>query len=210
MGMHPVLEWDLFGHPEDPKDRELSQKSLLVALEALTHRNQLYLKNHPKTPPIYRAPVRYEREMGTELWSDIPTILKKGYGDCEDMAGWRVAELRENGHRASPYVRYKKVDGKYHYHALVKRAGQDAMTGQHKAWIEDPSRRLGMGWESQYAELMKKRGIVPRSAMWDLDENQAMAGIGWGGMGECIAWKPVDRIIRPAGVQSLYRLGMMP
>jgi hypothetical protein len=90
------------------------------------------------------------------------------------------------------------MNGAYHYHALVKRKGKNpAMLGRTMAWLEDPSRRLGMGWEKVYAEQMKKRGIEPRSALWDEDEVEPKIGIGWGGMGD-ISWK------------CLYQIGSVP
>jgi hypothetical protein len=55
-------------------------------------------------PPLYRSGLHYETEKGTEIWPDIPSLLMgtmgKGtypghWGDCEDLACYRVAELRE-------------------------------------------------------------------------------------------------------------------
>ena len=89
--MQPVLfKVKLF---RDPADRARSQQALLWMLEALCKVNEGHLADRPY-PPLYEAGVRYQREEGTEQWLDIPSVLEAGWGDCEDLACWRVAELR--------------------------------------------------------------------------------------------------------------------
>jgi hypothetical protein len=148
--MQPVLfKVQLF---RDADDRPRSQEALLWMLEALCKINEGHLAAKPY-PPLYEAGVRYEREPGTEHWLDVPSILEAGAGDCEDLACWRVAELRRQGVHAGPYVRYRKRDGVLHYHALVmhyRRAFRRGKDGRPiERWvpdrIEDPSRKLGMG-----------------------------------------------------------------
>src|SRR5512138_415754 len=135
--MRPVVfKVQLF---RDEQDRERSQQALLWMLEALCKVNEGRLAERPY-PPLYESGVRYQREVGTEEWLDIPSIIEAGWGDCEDLACWRVAELRAQGVKASPYARWRQVDGVYHYHAMVKRFGPGNKTS-----LEDPSRRLGMG-----------------------------------------------------------------
>lgn len=64
-------------------------------LEALTIANVAYLLGHPRTPLLYESGVRYLAEPpGRDEWQDIPDTLARGNGDCEDLACWRVAELR--------------------------------------------------------------------------------------------------------------------
>lgn len=75
--------------------------------------------------------------MGEENWQDIPTILKAGSGDCEDLACWRAAELTErDGIPARPVYRWRHRPGLTIYHIVVRLPDGS---------IEDPSRRLGMG-----------------------------------------------------------------
>lgn len=147
--MQPVLfKVQLF---RDAGDRPRSQEALLWMLEALCKINEGHLADRPY-PPLYESGVRYEREDGTEEWLDVPSILQAGRGDCEDLACWRVAELRRQGHHAGPYVRYRNRNGVFHYHALVmhyRRAIAPGPTGVRVERfvpdvIEDPSRRLGM------------------------------------------------------------------
>jgi hypothetical protein len=130
-----VLRLQLFA---GPNDRERSQVSLLWFLEALCKHNQGLLEHFPY-PPLYQSGVRYKREEGTEEWQDIPNVLKTGWGDCEDLACWRVAELRRQRIKASPYARFRQINGVYHYHAMVQRYRADG-----SKYLEDPSRKLGM------------------------------------------------------------------
>jgi hypothetical protein len=150
--MQPIVfAVDLFNRPED---HARSQEALLWLLEGLCKVNQGHLRQKP-FPPIYEAGIRYVRERGTEEWLDIPHIIEAGGGDCEDLACWRVAEIRENGGYASPYVRYRLIDGHYHYHALVQhyRPEGDRLVRTKK---EDPSRRLGMGESAPPKRLLRR------------------------------------------------------
>lgn len=125
-------------------DRELSHASLKTLLMALMWVDILYLKEHPEVPALIAnggvgpAGVRYQEEPpGQEDWQDIPTTLKLGIGDCEDIACWRAAELRvREGIMAEPTFIWKlRPNGGYLYHILVRYPD---------GRIEDPSRTLGM------------------------------------------------------------------
>jgi hypothetical protein len=138
MAMGPItLRLTLF---RDDADRQRSERTLLYFLEALAWANQLLLRSERRAgrpiPPLYKAGVRYQPEDGTEEWQDILDTITRGYGDCEDLAAWRVAELRMLGIRAKPYIRYKRRGGRLVYHVLVL-----LPSGR----LEDPSLRLGMG-----------------------------------------------------------------
>jgi hypothetical protein len=139
MAMPPItFHLEMFSGKEPSRKR--SQKCLLWLMEALTKCNELWLVTHPNTPRLYRADVRYVPELRQENWQDIPNILKTKEGDCEDLACWRVAELRVIGRiRAKPFISWRKMpNDSLRYHALVK-------------WpdgrIEDPSLALGMRGE---------------------------------------------------------------
>jgi hypothetical protein len=122
---------------ERPDDRSRSQKAVLWLMEALVQINLTWLQKHPETPSIYDSGVIYKLIPGViDYWMDIPTIVRDGGGDCEDLACWRVAELRNIGVNARPYIRWKKkTESSYLYHALVWWPG---------GRIEDPSLALGM------------------------------------------------------------------
>lgn len=153
-------------------------------LEALTQRDQAYLKARPGTPLLYESGVVYERPgqfigdadevqtlkkalgakahlpknaaalamvqqvLGGERFRDIGRILEKGRVDCDNLACWRAAELRQKGIKASPYITWRpRPDGGVTYHVLVR--WPDGST-------EDPSLLLGMGGEARKADRDKE------------------------------------------------------
>jgi hypothetical protein len=67
---------------------------------------------------------------------DLPsTMLKRGWGDCDDLAPWHAASLRASG--ADPGARaIVKKSGPQRWHAIVQRSDGS---------IEDPSKAAGMG-----------------------------------------------------------------
>ncbi len=128
----------------DENSREHSQKSILYLLHAMVAINKDWLVRHPKAPSLYNSGVRYKREEGTEAWQSVDECLLLGYGDCEDLASWRTAELQLRGVRCKPFIRWRKYrqdSGKpfYLYHVLVEHANGK---------MEDPSKVLGMGGNS--------------------------------------------------------------
>lgn len=86
-------------------------------------------------PRLYDGTIRYQREpAGQERWRSARHVAAAGIGDCEDLAAYRVAELRElEGERGARVKLLRR--GPHLIHAVVERAN-----GQ----IEDPSRKLGM------------------------------------------------------------------
>jgi hypothetical protein len=135
-----VLE--LFNGPEQ---QELSHRVLQILLDSLYATNVEWLKANPNAPRIYdkdvvthKARIHYEQEpAGQEDWQDIPTTLRLGEGDCEDLACWRAAELtvRDNIHATPTFTFKPRKNGGMLYHILVKHPD---------GHIEDPSRQLGM------------------------------------------------------------------
>jgi hypothetical protein len=120
---------------------EFSEPYLQIMLDGLVAMNVLYLRAHPRTPPLYRAGIVYHREPpGRDEWATIPRVLEVGNGDCEDLAGWRTAELQRLGEhaRAFPKLVRQNPDGTKLFHILVRRGN---------GTVEDPSRKLGMGAE---------------------------------------------------------------
>ena len=156
-------------------DFERSKTALLWMLEALCQINEGHLEQFPY-PRLYQAGVRYQREVNTEEWLDIPSVIEAGWGDCEDLACWRVAELRRQGVTASPYVKFRRVDGVYHFHALVgiyeerpqttleNREAGIVLPETRLVRIQDPSLRLGMGWEKEFARQQAVASQEPSTA----------------------------------------------
>lgn len=118
---------------ENEADKARSRKCILWLMEALVQINKTYIETH-RVPPLYKTNVIYKIEKG-ENWKDIPNIIDDGWGDCEDLACWRTAELQYAGVKARPYIKWRKVGRLWVYHALVWRPGNK---------IEDPSLALGM------------------------------------------------------------------
>lgn len=105
-------------------------------LQALGHAYvelcKLDLRTHPG-PPLYASGVRYQREPRGREWWQLPSETRREKsGDCEDLAGYRVAELQLSGEPAKLLLR--RISGGL-WHAMVKRGDGS---------IEDPSKRLGM------------------------------------------------------------------
>lgn len=122
------------------RDVEESLADLSAMLDCLIAIDTTYLRHHPQTPLLYASGVRYQDEpIGAEFWRDIPTVLRYGEGDCEDLACWLIAEKRVRfGLPARPIILPQlKPNGRYLYH--IKVASPDVPGG-----VDDPSRRLGM------------------------------------------------------------------
>jgi len=95
-------------------DQIWSQLRMLWLMEALVRCNQIHLQEFEafkkkglvksNYPSVYRSGLHYETEKNTEIWPDIPSLLSGTmgtgvysgiWGDCEDLACYRTAELRE-------------------------------------------------------------------------------------------------------------------
>ncbi len=85
---------------------------------------------------------------GCEIFRDIPAILKKGQVDCDNLATWRVAELRCAGVEAVPYIIWRETPRGTTYHALLR--WPDGTS-------EDPSLILGMGGEAKNTERAEEK-----------------------------------------------------
>src|SRR4051794_16388842 len=121
MGMPPiVVVADLFAHRGVEADPVRSEQSLLLLMEAMCAIDLLHLRQR-RYPTLYESGVVYRREDRSENWLDIPHVIKAGWGDCEDLVFWRVAELRKQKIKAAPFAKWRRVNGGYKYHALVRR-----------------------------------------------------------------------------------------
>jgi hypothetical protein len=123
-----------------------SQTYLQLMLHALVALDSAYLRFHSNTPPLYGAGVRYRREPHEyEQWLTIPCVHARRWGDCEDLAAWRVAELRAQGVDAWACFHWRKAGRALVYHIVVCRP--DGV-------VEDPSRVLGMGWDEGWKPIL--------------------------------------------------------
>lgn len=117
-------------------DVPASSATLSAALEGLTALAYQTLERG-SFRPLYFSGVKYKPEpriggRRKEEWWTPDRIMKEGWGDCEDLAAWRAAELRQKG---IPARAVAKRTGRKMFHAVV-------------LWpngtTEDPSRVLGM------------------------------------------------------------------
>lgn len=107
-----------------------NRPQLRVALAGLTAMDLAYV---PELPPLYEAGVRYRRE-APDTWSTADIVYARGFGDCEDLAAWRAAELRITGEDPAATADLYEVAPRK-WHAIVLRGD---------GTIEDPSKVLGM------------------------------------------------------------------
>lgn len=121
--MRIVLE-DIPGSPE----------ALEAFLEGMTALNTGIIRGSG-LPPLFEAGVVYRREpRGREQWLHAAQLVRRGFGDCEDLACYRAADLRV--YESEPArVRVLRT-GRKTLHAVVERADGS---------IEDVARALGMG-----------------------------------------------------------------
>jgi len=112
-----------------------------VVLGSLIDIDLVYLLSH-EVPSLYDSGVRYQREPpGIEEFAAIPAVIERGWGDCDDLAAWRIAELRAHGERATPRIVWRKFPKGRLYHVMVRRAKFPRTDPRS---IEDPSKILGM------------------------------------------------------------------
>jgi hypothetical protein len=131
----------------DPDNAAGDERALMALMDALVAVNMAWLRAHPDTPRLYESGVVYIPEPdGHEIFADIPSVIRAGGGDCDDLVAWRVAELRFFGIDKRAKVRliaYPRVcpnpgEPCTLYHVQVLRGGTL------KQYPEDPSARLGM------------------------------------------------------------------
>lgn len=72
---------------------------------------------------------------GDEHFDSPSTVLRRGWGDCDDLAPWHAASLRATGEDPDATARVYQ-SGPKRWHAVVQRSDGS---------IEDPSRAAGMG-----------------------------------------------------------------
>lgn len=110
-------------------------------LDVLHMANLAWLRAGNRAPPLYQSGVYYkEEQLGKDEWQDIPRTLQLGNADCEDLASYRVSELRLTGEDAHHTVEHRRSPDLIIYHIRVERQNGD---------IEDPSCALGMGGPCQ-------------------------------------------------------------
>lgn len=115
----------------------VDERSYEDAIEGLARQGLRQIRSGKAPASLYGSGAVYRRER-RDTFRTAREVAGSGWGDCEDLSAYRIADLRFSGEdpAAQPYV-YKT--GKNRYHAVVRRGDGS---------IEDPSRKLGMSRKS--------------------------------------------------------------
>jgi hypothetical protein len=118
-------------------DAAMTPAVLDTALEAVTRTNEHLLTegNVPTAEEAIAHGIKWRPEPpGDEHFDHASTVLKRGHGDCDDLAPWHAASLRHTGE--DPGAKAIVVrSGPKRWHAIVQRSD---------GRIDDPSADAGM------------------------------------------------------------------
>lgn len=90
----------------------------------------------------------YRIVRGAEVFLDIPSLYRRGHGDCNEIVPVRIAECWRAGLRPSPYItKQRNSRGGWTYHVVLLH--EDGSS-------EDPSLILGMGGPDHQAERARE------------------------------------------------------
>lgn len=122
-------------------------------LKDMVKRNIRIIKND-NLPSIYDAGIEYKQEnRGEENWRTADQVFSDGYGDCEDLAAYRAAELQLAGIDAQPeIIPIKITNSRRSYHARVRLPDGS---------VDDPSITLDPRFRKVY-KVDKPRLIINR------------------------------------------------
>lgn len=124
-------------------------------LRAVVAVNRWYLRQNPNIPDLYQAGVVFRREPWAGVvdeFADIPTILERGWGDCDDLVSYRVAWLKERAYGFDQRGREPDAGIKIYWRKPRRSAAFNGKRGRlfhaqvrrQNGEVEDPSRLLGM------------------------------------------------------------------
>ena len=109
-----------------------------IAVAALFQADVAWLRRHPDAPRLRDARIPYVAEpRGEERFQDVVATIRRGRGDCEDLACWLAAEMVvRDGIQARPEVWWRKGPaGDDLFHVVVRLPDGS---------LRDPSREAGM------------------------------------------------------------------
>lgn len=116
-------------------ENEVTKDILDASLEAVTRLDEQLLDGGLPTFREARNRVRWAPEpKGDEHFDHAGLVLKRGKGDCDDLAPWHAASLRHTGEDPNARAVVKR-SGHRKWHAVVERGDGS---------IDDPSKAAGM------------------------------------------------------------------
>ena len=122
-------------------EAHVSAPVLDAALESVTRLNESMLKKG-EIPTFERGlhhGIKWKPEPpGAEHFDHGLEVIKRKWGDCDDLAPWHAASLRHTGEDTGAQAVAKR-SGPQRWHAVVQRSD---------GTIDDPSKRAGMGTHS--------------------------------------------------------------
>lgn len=155
---------------DDALSLDMSRELMQILLDAMTAINLTYLRRGIRFPDLLASDVRYKLEQpapgsvcGDDDWQDIAVTFRRMFGDCDDLAPIRAAQLQHRGivaraiallRRSNPHTRHSRHD--YHivvmwpfglssYPPTVYRDPSGTRDRQGRVLLlEDPSRLKGM------------------------------------------------------------------
>jgi hypothetical protein len=95
---------------------EVGAYSIRELLDTLATIWARYLAKHP-LPCLYSSGIRFQKEPNAgqyEDWKPPHQTLEDGWGDCDDLVLYRVAELRSVGECAEVVVMRRRGTNKFH------------------------------------------------------------------------------------------------
>jgi hypothetical protein len=167
--MRIVVEIDNAALRDAPRAVSLAARGVLFGVVLL---NMLIMRNYramgKPLPKLYRSGVKFAPEPNAgeyEDFADCLSVLRRRWGDCDDLVAYRVAELRESGEDPKATIKIYWRDfceecnavvreGQKRcfrcgcenthrvYHAQVRRGNKKSKDG--RGVVEDPARLLGM------------------------------------------------------------------
>lgn len=163
-----------YAPPDQTAAPPIDQAKLQTLLSLLREMNQ-----EPETALLI---VRILK--GIEIFLDIPSLYRRGKGDCNELAPVRVAELWRAGILARPYL-LKAPNGRagITYHAIVQWGDGSS---------EDPSLILGMGGPARAAERAEE--IRKNKERWDNHMAAAVRLIAAEGVPPEVVGRQIDRM----------------
>src|SRR5258706_3949910 len=109
-----------------------------AALESVTRLNESLIQRGevPTFTQGLHHGVKWKPEPpGQEHFDHAGVVMKRKWGDCDDLAPWQAATLRHSGEDPGAFAVAQR-SGPKRWHAVVQRSDGS---------IDDPSKRAGMG-----------------------------------------------------------------